>query len=336
MYTEEEKAFAQAWVGSNERVYKNLERNWSFSWCSLFWGSFYMFSRKMYIEAIIGWLISIVVEYGISILNLPLEESTMINLLFMIGFGCAFYPLYKRHILAKKRKLENMDFKQQLEIAKKKGGQVPVAGLLGVIILMFIVAGLKYFNEAQNTLKEQEKNSNNLFDTNSIYDSRYDNYLYGNNNLATFYINGATMKYDPEKFDTEYSLEFGDMLKSKDEKNYFVLGRVEDSENNMKADFENSENIDIFTRVMKKLFTIAEEEANIKMDIEKPIKMKNGNYRSVIKMEMEETENDTMEMRYCYVIVSDTKIYYFCILSENDDQTFKTNVEEVLETLQEY
>lgn len=103
------------WIGDKaNEMYPKMQRSYAFNWCAMLFGIFYLAYRKMYLVALIAWLV-------VSILSRIGSEAT---LLFWLAIGFCFYPLYKWDI---NRKLKDCEYQHKSaeetkEFARKKGG----------------------------------------------------------------------------------------------------------------------------------------------------------------------------------------------------------------------
>lgn len=103
------------WIGDKaNEMYPKMQRKYAFNWCAMLFGVFYLAYRKMYLVALVAWLI-------VSILSRIGSEAT---LLFWIAIGFAFYPVYKWDI---NRKLKDCEYQHKSveetkEVARRKGG----------------------------------------------------------------------------------------------------------------------------------------------------------------------------------------------------------------------
>lgn len=143
----DQEELIKIWIGDKaHEMYPKMKRTYAFNWCAMFFGVFYLAYRKMYLIALIAYLI-------VGVLSKIGSEAT---LLFWIAIGFAFYPLYKWDI---NRKLKDCEYQHKSleetkEFARKKGGTsvgavfvclIPTLILLAILIIstsMLVMASI--------------------------------------------------------------------------------------------------------------------------------------------------------------------------------------------------
>lgn len=118
------------WIGDKaDEMYPKMQRTYAFNWCAMLFGVFYLAYRKMYLIALIAYLIGTVLS----------KIGTGATWLFWIAIGFVFYPLYKWDI---NRKLKDCEYQHKSleetkEFARKKGGTS--VGAVFVCLIPFII-----------------------------------------------------------------------------------------------------------------------------------------------------------------------------------------------------
>lgn len=129
-----EEQLYKAWIGNKaETMYLNMQKTSFNPWAFLF-GVFYMIYRKMYLIAIIAYIINMVV--------IEVTNSGFVSILLWIVYGFAFYPLYKWDIKRKLNnfKAQNYTDEQILALAKEKGGTSKIWILVLIIAIVAIIS----------------------------------------------------------------------------------------------------------------------------------------------------------------------------------------------------
>ena len=170
--------FVKAWMGN---LY--AKANSKFSIPAFFFGGYYFIFRKMYLSGLLIVLLNLIIS------SLPLLLSNMITLvvapilliLLNIGYGFAFYPLYKKYVKSQlqKQKSQSPNPNELLNVASKKGGTsigVVIATVIISSIVSTLILSLQIGSFIKNLLPpsslEQDSNtSNNLSDTTAVYDT---------------------------------------------------------------------------------------------------------------------------------------------------------------------
>lgn len=174
--TDEE--FIKAWMGN---LY--AKANSKFSIPAFFFGGYYFVFRKMYLSGLLMILVNLILSsLPLLLLNtVTLVASPILLILLNIGYGFAFYPLYKKYVKAQLQKIkaQSPTPNELLNVASKKGGTSIGIAIVSVIvssIVATIIFSLQMASFIKNLLPpsslEQDSNtSNNLSDTTAVYDT---------------------------------------------------------------------------------------------------------------------------------------------------------------------
>ena len=174
--TDEE--FIKAWMGN---LY--AKANSKFSIPTFFFGGYYFVFRKMYLSGLLMILVNLILSsLPLLLLNtVTLVASPILLILLNIGYGFAFYPLYKKYVKAQLQKIkaQSPTPNELLNVASKKGGTSIGIAIVSVIVSS-IVATLIFSLQMASFIKsllppsslEQDSNtSNNLSGTTAVYDT---------------------------------------------------------------------------------------------------------------------------------------------------------------------
>ncbi len=107
---------------------------WNWSWWAMFGGVFYLLYRKLYIEALVYFILFVIIGM------IP-----FVSLIFWIVSGGVLpYFVYKRYVKTKKQAEENIDDNsQQLEALRAVGGvnewAIWVAVALHIVMWVFVI-----------------------------------------------------------------------------------------------------------------------------------------------------------------------------------------------------
>jgi len=134
-----------AFVGSNPKYYKNKWKEHpgkhygGWNWVPFFFGLEWLAYRKMYKQAIIAFLIALVINLILifSPLHLDIDGklfSDTINIFFAF-FGNG---MYRKKLMANLKKTKDIKQAQQVLILKKKGG----VSFISLVICLLFEAGL--------------------------------------------------------------------------------------------------------------------------------------------------------------------------------------------------
>lgn len=154
----------EAYIGKNS----DKLRNGGFSWCTFFFGAFYVYYRKFWLFGIIWTFLNIVIK------NI-LIEHVFISLVirFIINFGAStiFKEKYLLHVNKKvseiKEKNINKTHDELLHICKEKGGTSILLVVLYVLVILSIsllevLPTIKKYFEVKEHLKELENEKSQI------------------------------------------------------------------------------------------------------------------------------------------------------------------------------
>lgn len=186
-----EEKLVRAWIGeTNQDHYINKFKTGGFSFLAFLFPDAMFLGRKMWIEAIL----IIVVDLLISYFNhfRPFPPFGVIKLII----GATYYSIYQSSIerKIKKYKKQGLSYEEQLEKAKKHGGDVlPFAIIL--LVAMLVVNFVVRFEEVKDS-----ENYNTIDDRYSaeIFEDKQDDEE--TNYMNEFKMNDWTLEYDPEEW----------------------------------------------------------------------------------------------------------------------------------------
>ena len=122
------------WIGEKaDEMYPKMQRSGSFNVCAFLFGVFYLAYRKMYLVALIAFLISAILS----------QVGSAASLLLWIATGFCFYPIYKWDITRKLKDCEYMHKspEETIEYAREKGG-TSVGAVFVCLIPYFILIAI--------------------------------------------------------------------------------------------------------------------------------------------------------------------------------------------------
>lgn len=164
-----EEELIKTWIGEKQEImYPKMNQSGSCSGWTLLFGIYYLIYRKMYLVALIAWLIDMVIVY---------MGNPIASIAKWIVYGFTFYPVYKWDI---KRKINSYRYQNHTEeeikeYVKQQGGTSAtavaiVAAITAVVligcILLFGMAMIVLFKEIVST-DEAGNIINNIY-TNNI------------------------------------------------------------------------------------------------------------------------------------------------------------------------
>ena len=142
-------------IGENKKIYNKTMNTGGFNWTAFFFGGFYFLSRKVYLIGILLMVFELILDFIVPIWPL--------SILYRILTGFIFYPIYKKHILEKVKKYNELGYSydEKIEKAQKEGGQLPVGILITIVILSGIfIFGLVFmvsiYQNAVNIVNNKE------------------------------------------------------------------------------------------------------------------------------------------------------------------------------------
>lgn len=196
----ENEELYRAWIGTkNQDEYIKKMRTGGFNWVAFFLSDLLFITRKMFVESIALICIAFLVSTVMGIIGVPEIAYRIVGIMLSVGVGLSYYHLYRWNIKRKieKYKRKGLSYEEQLEVARKQGGDKVTVAVLLVLLFDLILAGLLTWgmigtlnliydanNSVNNTRYESTYNTNYNDDTISKKnDSNYNDNDYLNNNL---------------------------------------------------------------------------------------------------------------------------------------------------------
>lgn len=161
----------KTWIGEKQEImYPKMNQTGSCSGWTLLFGVYYLIYRKMYLVALIAWLINMVIIY---------MGNPIASIAKWLLYGFLFYPIYKWDIKRKinSYKCQNHTDEEINEFVKQKGGTSAtavaiVATITAVIFIALMVLlgaamvmlfkGIISSDEAGNIINNYYMNMNNI------------------------------------------------------------------------------------------------------------------------------------------------------------------------------
>lgn len=332
---EEKEELIQAWIGKNsEKIYAKMEKKFSFSWLAFFLADLYMLTRKMFVETIIYEIVAVILSAMIAVTINNDIIACLVVVIIRIGWGYAFYPLYKKSILRKIKKNEDkgLSYDEQLEIARKQGGDkvtvaVIVALIICVIVYMFsesvIMTAIKlYTNTINNTDYIDTANTSNTESTYSIL----------TNQQKTIEYEDFVFKYDSSRW-TESSKEISGIDKNLEYKNksgYITFSKSEPLDLDI-SEFETNKDelSDALYYLWEGIYSEELKEYNVEISKGKELtEINNGIWMMSIKTETDVVDQDV------YCILSEKTPLIINVISKDNDSNFIDEAERVIRNIE--
>ena len=134
----------KAWIGEKKQnEYFERMHKGGFNWEACFISDLLLIIRKMYAESIILVLLIYLINTVLLIIGVPNVVYKVINAVICLTLGSTYYYLYRWHIRRKIEKYQKMglSYEEQLQMAKKYGGnKITVGVILMIIIVIAIIA----------------------------------------------------------------------------------------------------------------------------------------------------------------------------------------------------
>ena len=155
-----EDMLIDAYIGKKADKFKSG----GFSWCTFFFGTYYILYRKMWIFGIILWAIGLVIGKVIGTLE---WLELIIDLIVGISAACIFKEKYLSHATKKVREIKeknaNKTHEELMVICKKKGGTsiLPILLIVGIVLVttgMELYQNFDSYNKAKDRLDEIKGN----------------------------------------------------------------------------------------------------------------------------------------------------------------------------------
>lgn len=139
-FSERERLMCE-YIGDNSMYYMNKyfkmkEKNSivSWNWPAFFFSNFWLIYRKMYLYAVIVWLISF---FNIII---SINSSNVLGWIIWIVMGIFGNNLYIKHVEKFVDNMSFLDFEQSCAYARKKGGTNIVGVIVAVVVVCIVTA----------------------------------------------------------------------------------------------------------------------------------------------------------------------------------------------------
>ena len=135
---DQNEELVRAWIGEKKQdQYYNRMKNGGFNLVAFFLSDLLMITRKMFLELIVLRLLVLLIFTVYAILNVQTELFTITSFVSSLIIGFTYYYIYRWSILRKIKKYQRrgLTYEEQLEIARKKGGDKITVG----VILMFMI-----------------------------------------------------------------------------------------------------------------------------------------------------------------------------------------------------
>lgn len=331
---EEKEELIQAWIGKNsEKIYAKMKK-FSFSWLAFFLADLYMLTRKMFVETIIYEIVCVILSAMIAVTINNDIIACLVVVIIRIGCGYAFYPLYKKSILRKIKKNEDkgLSYDEQLEIARKQGGDkvtvaVIVALIICIIVYMFsesvIMTAIKlYTNTINNTDYIDTANTSNTESTYSIL----------TNQQKTIEYEDFIFKYDSSRW-TESSKEISGIdkyLEYKNKSGNIAFSKSEPLDLDF-SEFETNKDEwnDALYYLWNGIFSEELKKDNVKIARGKELtEIKDGIWMMSIKTKTDDVDQDL------YCILSEKTSLIIGVASKDNNSNFIDEAEKVIKTIE--
>ena len=222
-YMEQNEELYRAWIGTKKQdKYYAKMRYGGFSFLAFFpiLAELLYLTRKMYLELII---ISFI-RWGISLITYFIFQNdvalNIATLAMSIISGFIYYPLYKWNIKRKieKNKRKGLNYEEQLNIAKKCGGDkitVSVVAMFLILIIINLIIYICTFTIVKNIirqirtadlyynveLKDEYKENTIPSISNEIYNNLYEDDYQNTSNKDIWILDYCSVYYDSNKWE---------------------------------------------------------------------------------------------------------------------------------------
>lgn len=169
----------RAWIGEKKQdEYYNKMKNGGFKWAAFFLSDLIMLTRKMFLETIILIILVCLINATYEILVVSNTIRIITNFAISLTIGFTYYYMYRWSISRKIKKYQRqgLTYEEQLEIARKKGGNKITGSVIAMffieMILMIVISLIIVMNL---TIYEPNNGFNDLIG--KWYDSEHDIYV---------------------------------------------------------------------------------------------------------------------------------------------------------------
>lgn len=362
----ENEELYRAWIGTkNQDEYIKKMRTGGFNWVAFFLSDLLLITRKMFVESIALICIVFLVSTVMGIIGVPDIAYNIVGIMLSVGVGLSYYHLYRWNIKRKieKYKRKGLSYEEQLEVARKQGGDKVTVAVLLVLLFDLVLVGmltlgmsatLNLIYDANNSVSNNtsyessyrtEYNDTNNKENDNSYDYNYSNnnndYLNNDNTQSTYSNNTNNSNNKSWNLDS-FSLTYNaNDWKEMTHENYRVL-KYKNTENYIA--YIGSEKNDIgLSGVKNKSFQNSFEQ-KVKQQLESADKNLNYSYSSwedwddnvcLCKVECSYHDDDYSNYGYItyYYYFSNTKMYCLMTTEPQSDVSFMTDSREVIETI---
>lgn len=175
--TNPDTELVDAYIGKNVEAIRKQD----FSWATFFWGVYYAIYRKMWLLAVLWFVIIFIL-----VLFLP-SLSSFVGLVLNIIVCIKFKEWYVKHAEENVQKIKNnnphMNHEQLLEVCRRKGGTSVIALIIFVLLFIVFIVAVVFvvaviLAAAEMTGEETENQPSNIPEENngSIIPDGNDNY----------------------------------------------------------------------------------------------------------------------------------------------------------------
>ena len=359
----------RAWIGEkNQDVYFEKMHKGGFNWVAFLLRDLLLITRKMFAESIIFLLLAYFINTILSIMRVPDIICSGINLVFCLILGFTYYYLYRWHIKRKivKYQKKGLSYEEQLEKAKKYGGDKITMGvilmfIIEIVLVLFLTVGVDMIldiissaKDAVNNNTGYETNDNNFnydssnsnlndsyysntddlnnnycSNTNTLNDDYYSNSNDLGDNKKSWYLDSFSLSYNENDWQ-EVTQEGHQALKYKDTENYLAyIG----SGDNVGLDTIKSQNFqETFEQQMQQ--QMASSNPDLTYVYSNWENVNDKLYLCTIKCSVSDPNIGAYGYITYYYYFSDSKMYALMTEELQSDYSFEYDVKEVLDTIE--
>lgn len=349
----ENEELYRAWIGTKKQdKYIEKMRRGGFSWAAFFLRDLLFLTRKMFVETIVLILIVFLINTVMRIIGFPNIAYSIVNFVIAIDIGFSYYHLYRGNIKRKieKYKAKGLSYEEQLEVARKKGGDnVTVAVVIVVVVLlpvlllgtglfMGVISGItstvnndtRHENNYETDYNDLDDDSNydySYSDNNDDYSSaNYDENTYSDTNNKTWKLDSFSLTYSANDWE-EMTQDNYKVLKYKDTENYLTY--IERNKNDIGlAEIKNENFQDNFEQYAKQQF----ESSNPNLTYLYSDWEEVDDRLYSCKIHCDYQGDNYINATYYYYF-SNTNEYCLMVTESQSDYTFMSAVEDVLDTI---
>ncbi len=309
----------RTWIGQKkEKIMYPKVMNGGFNIFAFLFRDIYFLYRKMYIETLIIFLATIVINYILELIKI--QNSIIISIIYAIVGGFIFYPLYKRNILRKIQKYESrgLSYEEQLAMAKKHGGAGITVLLLVLIPIIIIIACLviSFMTLVYNGAKDAVNDSTDYSNENQYTTDEFDN-------NGTYSKDGFSLNYDKNIWKIQKEFNGKTIFQYKDTKNCMIYsGMLKEDEIN------ESEIVNMIDSYEEEVIDYLESE-NDRLELESLDYFRNKNGILILEAEGELSDSDVT----MYLAIKGDKQYVFVVAKYDTSALLELDAEDVIQTM---